>query len=181
MAKGKTQKKAAKKKAASVNGKKTTKKASNGKVKSAPKTPDRPSYDRPHRLVEHDILAGGNGPMNAMELATLMVDQGQISGRTPQATVGRDLCMNPDLFAKIARGRYVAISKELNGKKFEEARVILGHKDVGAVKAYIKAYKDNGGKAPIPALAPRKNGTKAPKTPPKANGKKAAEKLRKGK
>lgn len=168
MGKQKNTKKAAKKSAAGVPGKKTASKAKNGNGKKPIKkaAAPRPSYDRAHKQVAHEILSKAAGPMNAREVSDIMVSQGEISGKTPQATVGRDLCMNPDLFAKVSRGRYVAIE---NAKGAKEAQVILGHKPVGTVKEYTKAYKDNGGKAPAPTKP-------TGKTQPAAKAKKAAKK-----
>lgn len=125
-AKKKGSKVAASKKKTATNQKGATATASKA---VAPKS----KYDKPHRLVEFDILRNSKVPMRAREIGDIMVSEKQISGKTPVATVGRDLCKNPDLFAKVDRGLYVAIEKE-DGKT-------LVIQDGGATRTPLEAYK----------------------------------------
>lgn len=193
----KTQDKKAAEKAARVNGKKnatkapktTDKKPAPAKAdkKAAPAPAPRPTYSKSHRLVEHEILSKAAGPMNAREISEIMVSAGQISGRTPQATVGRDLCMTPELFGKAARGKYVALAPDNGGKATPQnnRQVIIKGKKAGTLAAYTKKYKGNGnGKAapvtPAPKAAPKpadkKTGNGKPKAAPKAAPKKTDKK-----
>lgn len=102
----------------------------------------RTKYDKPHRLVEFDILRNSKVPMKARDISDIMVSEKQISGKTPVATVGRDLCMNPELFAKVDRGLYVAIENE-NGKTYA---VLDGGKIRTPLDIYKKKFKGNGKK-----------------------------------
>lgn len=114
--------------------------------------------------------------MNAREISEIMVGAGQISGRTPQATVGRDLCMTPELFGKAARGKYVALAPDNGGKATPQnnRQVIIKGKAAGTLAAYTKKY--NGKAAPVtpaPKTAPakpadKKTGNGKPKAAPKA-------------
>ena len=150
MGKKKSDKKAPKKSAKVSSKKKTTKKKTVKKAPSSKKgaqvqakkdqakpkndtKPTRPNYDQPHRMAVHDILKESSGPMKAKQISDIMVSNGQISGKTPAATVGRDLCMNPDLFGKVAKGQYVAIKAD-DGKKV----VVL---DGGATEILLSTYK----------------------------------------
>jgi len=76
---------------------------------------ERPTYGKKHKDVEYEILKKSSKPMKAKEISDVMVAKGQISGKTPQATVARDLWKYSDMFQPVAKGLYVAVEQKDEG------------------------------------------------------------------